>query len=93
MSNIDCRLRHFPGLSTVGTSCAIKDILTIMGNQQMVTATAGRPVINGAITKMGAHNFAGNSSDLKALNLLHDDLIIPCQRRKLQLSGFVATFG
>jgi hypothetical protein len=77
----------------MGTSCAIKDVLTIMSNQQVLTTTAGRPVINVALLKTGADNFAGNSSDLKALNLLHDDLIIPCQRRKHQLSGFVVTFG
>jgi hypothetical protein len=77
-------LRHLPSLPAVGTCSAIKDILTIMSNQQVVTATARHPIIHDSAIKTGAHNLAGNSSDLEALNLLHDDLIIPCQRRKHQ---------
>jgi hypothetical protein len=68
----------------MGTCSAIKDILTIMRNQQVVTAATRRPVINDSVIKTGAHNFARNSSDLEALNLLHDDLIIPCHHRKHQ---------
>jgi hypothetical protein len=41
-------------------------------------------MINGSITETGADNLTGNSSDLEALYLLHDDLIIPCHRQKLQ---------
>jgi hypothetical protein len=76
----------------MGTCCSIKDILAIMCDQQVLAAAAGRPVINGSIPKAGADNLARNSSDLIALNLVHGDLIIPCRRRKHQLSGFVATF-
>jgi hypothetical protein len=68
----------------MGTRSAIKDVLTIVCNQQVVASTTWHPVINGSLFKTGTDNFAGNSSDLEALNLLHDDLIIPCHRRKLQ---------
>jgi hypothetical protein len=77
-------LRHLPGLPAVGTCSAIKDILTIMSNEQAIAAAAWDPIINGALLETGTHNFARNSADLEALNLLHDALIIPCQRRKHQ---------
>jgi hypothetical protein len=76
----------------MGTSGSVKDILAIMCDQEVLATTTGHPVIHNSVSKTGADNFARNSSDLEALNLLHDDLIIPCHRRKHQLSGFVATF-
>jgi hypothetical protein len=76
----------------MGASGAIKDILPIMCDEQVLTSASRCPVINGSIPKAGTHNLARNSSDLVALNLVHGDLIIPCRRRKHQLSGFVATF-
>jgi hypothetical protein len=63
-----------------------------MCDEKMLTSTAGRPVVDGSIHKTGSYDLAGDSSDLEALNLLHGDLIIPCHRRKHQLSGFVETF-
>jgi hypothetical protein len=68
----------------VGTCRAIKDILTIMGNEQVFASSTRSPKIDDSVIKAGAHNFTRNSSDLEALNLLHDDLIIPCHRRKHQ---------
>jgi hypothetical protein len=77
----------------MGASRSIKDILPIMCDQKVLAAAPRCPVIHNSVIKTGADNLAGNSSDLVALNLVHDDLIIPCHRRKHQLSGFVATFG
>jgi hypothetical protein len=77
----------------MGTGSSIKDILTIMCDEQVLASAAGRPVVDGSILKTGTYNLARNSSDLEALNLLHGDLIIPCHRRKHQSSGFVATFA
>jgi hypothetical protein len=68
----------------MGTRSSIKDILSIMGDEQVLTSASWSPVIDRSISKTGTHNLAWNSSDLEALNLLHDDLIIPCQRRKAQ---------
>jgi hypothetical protein len=68
----------------MGAGLAIKDILTIMSDKQVLTSTTWHPIINCSRTKSSPYNFARNSTDLKALNLLHDDLIIPCHRRKHQ---------
>jgi hypothetical protein len=81
---MDRCLCHLPGLAAVGTCSSIKDILAIMSDEEMLTSATRRPIINDSVIKPHANNLARNSADLKALNLLHDDLIIPCHRRELQ---------